>query len=166
MKTGTDTQGVRNRRRLWPNVYSRKNSGGTKRWVVDLAEVNGKRERHLYKTKEEAEPFAEQCRIKRQNEGLLAFRELTGDVRADAANANQLLNGSGVSLTQAAKYYVDHVLRFQNAPLIKDIVDRMVKEADANNRRDRTVRDLRHRLRTFAIDFGEQKLSDIDLEEL
>ena len=42
----------------------------------------------------------------------------------------------------------------------------MLAEAEANNRRDRTIGDLRQRLNSFAVDFGDRKLTELEVQEL
>ena len=76
------------KKNVWPNVYTRTHPTGSKSWVVDLGEINGKRDRHSFKTKQEAETFAEQARVKKQNEGLAAFN-LPNEIRADALRASE-----------------------------------------------------------------------------
>jgi hypothetical protein len=174
---------------------------------VDLGEINGKRDRHSFKTKQEAEAFAEQARVKKQNEGLAAFN-LPNEIRADAlrasdllkphgvsihqavlefVNARKFLGGSnvplsqvaqdyakaqmvigqhGVSLSEVIQYYDKHVLKYRDAPVISKIVEQMLKDAEANSRRDRTVQDLRNRLNSFAVDFGAKRLTDLGVEEV
>jgi integrase len=196
--------------------------------VVDLGEINGKRGRHSFKTKEEANTFAEQARIKKQNEGLAAF-SLPLDIKTDAFRVSEilkntgqtlhevaiqfknahdlvkpfghatshaaqehvyaekllrdrglnlkgvlteyaklfdLLKAKGSSIVEAVEHYDNHVLRYRNAPLVDKIVDQMLDTAESNNRRERTVSDLRDRLKTFAQDFGDRRLTDIHVDEL
>lgn len=42
-------------------------------WAVDLGLINGKRERHCFQTKADAETFAEVKRTERTNEGTAAL---------------------------------------------------------------------------------------------
>jgi integrase len=206
-QTSSSPAKEREKKNIWPNIYSRVHRSGSKSWVVDLGEIAGKRDRHSYKTKGEAETFAEQARIKKQNEGLAAFN-ISNDLRADAlrasdilkplgldllqaateflkarqalpsptlslsqiaheyGNARRILEPHGVSLPEAIKYYESHVLRYKSAPVIAEIVEQMLKEAESNKRRDRTVADIRHRLTNFAVDFGDRKLTDLSVSEL
>ena len=59
--------------RQWPNVYKRVHRGGQAGFVVDLGLINGKREQHSFKTKGEADSFAELKRIERRNQGARAI---------------------------------------------------------------------------------------------
>lgn len=156
---------TRRRRRTWPNVYSRLHRSGEKGFVVDLGLIDGKRARYSFTSKVEADAFAEAKRIERQNEGTAALA-LPLEVRQDAAKAYALLAPSGVSLVQAAEYYRQHVLAFREAPLIEEIVKRLLEDAKRNDRRDRTVAELKFRLEAFRDDFAGRRLSEITVEEL
>ena len=84
----------------------------------------------------------------------------------EAAKATEILNPHGTSLVEAANYYLKHVIAFRSAPTVSEIVAKMLKDAEANGRRERTIGDLRHRLELFAADFGSAKLSEISLEDI
>jgi hypothetical protein len=141
----TDKLAKAKRKRSWPNLYSRKHRSGQVGYIVDLSLINGKRERHSFNTKAEAETFAELKRAERQNQGVAALA-LPQEIKLGAAKASALLSPHGVSLQQAAKYYVRHVIAYRNGPLINQIVEQMIADAERNDRRDRSVKDLRSRL--------------------
>jgi integrase len=153
------------KKRSWPNIYPRTHRSGSISWVVDLGEIDGKRQRHSFLTKEEANTCAEQAKIKKVNEGLTAFG-LPADVRHDAAKAHLMLKDHGITLVKAAEYYLKHVVRFKEAPVVKEIAAKMLADAEENRRRARTLSDLKSRLGAFAADFGESKLINITLEDL
>ncbi len=153
------------KKRQWPNFYPRTHRSGEISFVVDLGLVNGKRERHCFTSKLEAQTFAEAKRIERQNEGTAALA-LSSDTRQDAAKAAAILTPHGVSLLQAAEYYAQHVIAYQNAPPVADITRKMIEDAEKNDRRDRTVSELKSRLSTFAGDFPDRRLSEIAVEEI
>src|SRR5687768_16476070 len=84
----------------WPKVYTRTYPSGQVAYIVDLGFINGKRERHTKDTLEDARTYAEQARIKRNNEGLAAFT-LSSHVQRDAQQAYEILKPHGVDLTTA-----------------------------------------------------------------
>ncbi len=149
----------------WPNIYSRVHRSGETGFIVDLGLINGKRERHSFKTKGEADTFAEAKRTERLNEGTAALG-LSQDARQDAAKALETLTPHGITLLQSAEYYSRHVLAYRNAPLVPEIVTRLVADAEKNDRRDRTVEELRSRLTTFSEGFADRRLSEITVEEI
>jgi hypothetical protein len=69
-------------------------------------------------------------------------------------------------LGQVIQYYDSHVLKYRNVPVISKIVEQMLKEAETNKRRDRTVGDIRHRLNNFAEDFGSRRLTELAVQEI
>ena len=96
--------------RQWPNVYSRTHRGGQVGYVVDFGLVNGKRERHSFKTRGKADSYAELKRTERKNQGARALM-LSNKTRQDAIKAEGVLKKHGVSMARAAQYYFDHVTR-------------------------------------------------------
>jgi hypothetical protein len=155
----------KSKKRQWPNVYKRRHRGGHTSYIVDLGKVENKRQRHSFDDKATADTFAEQKRAERKNEGTAALA-LTPKTRADAAKAEKLLQGHEVSLETCAEYYVKHVIAYRNAPTVTEIINKMIAEAEQNNRRDRTVVDLRNRCELFAEDFPNTRLNEISLDEL
>jgi integrase len=153
------------KKRQWPNVYSRRHRSGEVGFIVDVGLVNGKRERHSFKSKEDAESFAALKRTERLNEGTAALG-LSQSARMDASKALEILAPHDVTLLQAADYYAKHVLAYRNAPLIPEIATRLIADAEKNDRRDRTVEELRSRLTAFSDDFKTRRLSEITGEEI
>jgi hypothetical protein len=47
-----------------------------------------------------------------------------------------------VTLHEAVRYYLKHVIAYRNSPPISEIVERMLVESERNDHRDRTVQDL------------------------
>ena len=76
--------------------------------------IDGQRIRKTFKSREEAELFAAQLRIAKKNEGTAAF-SLAPDERAEAAKCVNDLKRYGVSLTEAVRHYINHVLAYRNA---------------------------------------------------
>jgi integrase len=153
------------RKRSWPSVYTRIHRSGQASYVVDLGLINGKRERYSFKVRDEADTIAEQKRIERTNQGTAALA-LPYEIKVDAVKARGLLAAHSVSLQEAARYYIKHVIAYRNAPTISQIVERMIAEAEKNDRRDRTVKDLKSRLGAFADGFLDRRMSELAVEEV
>ena len=153
------------KKRQWPNVYARTHRSGETGYIVDLGLINGNRERHSFASKAEADTFAETKRVERRNEGTSALA-LSQETRQDAAKAVGILSPHGVSLQQAAEYYAQHVLAYRDTPQASEIAKRLIADAEKNDRRDRTVSELRLRLTTFVEDFEGRRLSEITVEEI
>lgn len=142
-------EATRKEKQKWPPI--RKHIvNGTLYWILDFGKVNGKRKRQVFKTKGEAEVEADKARITKRNEGILAF-SLSPEVRAEAARCIKDLKPYGVTLTDAVKYYVKHVIAFRDAPKVKEIVSRLIDKAYSAKRREKTIVDLSYRLERFSI---------------
>src|SRR4051812_14420424 len=106
--------------RKWPRIYSRTNKGGTVSFIVDLGlNQDGKRDRRFFKTKVEAEGFAEGARLKREHDGIAIF-QLPREFWIEAQRASELLAPYSASMLDAARYYIDHLGKFKSAPTIAD----------------------------------------------
>ena len=153
------------RKRSWPNVYTRVRGGGQASYVVDIGLINGNRERHWFKTKTEAGTFAELKQTERQNQGTAALA-MPQVIKVDAAKASALLIPHNVSLEEAAKYHLKHVIAYRNRPTVSQIVERMIVDVEKNDRRDRTVKDLKSSLGAFAEGFPDRQMSELAVEEI
>jgi integrase len=127
--------------------------------------VAGKRIFRRYTTAQDAEDFAAGLRSQRQKEGQAAF-SITAPLRVEAAECAELLAPHGATIREACKWYERHVLKYRNAPIINEIVDKLIADAVAAGRRDKTVADLHYRLGAVVKTFGKRKLSEITVEEL
>ena len=108
--------------------------GGKTYWQVDCGVVGGKRLRFVRTTKGDAERKAAELRVARENEGRDALT-IPKELRIDAGKAAAVLRSYGASLADAARYYVDHCLRFRVAPPIKGIVARLVADTKGHLRK-------------------------------
>jgi site-specific recombinase XerD len=146
------------------NITRRINASGTISWCVDLGLVNGKRKRHFYKTKHEAETKADQFKIARTNLGTAAF-SLTDKQRIDATEALALLAPVNVSLVQACRYYLKHAKPAR--PLaIKEAITRFLEAKQRAGRRPVYLKNLSYTLNTFGRHFGDRLVNDVTHEEI
>jgi integrase len=151
-------------KKIWPPIHELKYASSETRWQVRY-QINGKRTSEVYNTKAEAETAATQVRLRVENEGAAGF-SLPADVRAEASKAVETLKPYEATITEAVTYYVEHVLKFRNAPPVSELVKGIVAEAESSDRRKDTIRDLRYRLEKFARTFGKRQLAGISLAEL
>ena len=137
---------------------------GIKISPIDPKTRKKKRIREYYPTLEEAEVFAEKCRVKLKNEGLGGF-SLTKEQQVDAEQALSVLN-SKATLTQACEYF----MRFNNLnesnktinSLVEEFIDhkdkqRMLGEKGAS---ERTINDYKHRLGLLCSEFGSKQINE------
>ncbi len=150
--------------KLWPPIHRLKYASGKVGWQV-ACQLNGQRVRETYQTKGEAETRAAEIRLKVDNEGAAAFN-IPLPLRVEAVESAELLKPYGATIREACQWYTEHVLRYRNAPTVAEIVEKLIADAVAAGRREKTTTDLRYRLGTFCKTFGTRKLSEIGIEEL
>lgn len=155
---------ARRKTKLWPPIHKLHYDSGRVGWQV-ACQVNGERIREAFPTKRKAETRASQIRERVENEGRAAF-SLALDIRTEAVRAVEKLSPHDATITEAVDYYVEHVLNYRSAPTVVEIVEKLLADAAANRRRERTIKDLHSRLSTFAKTYGTRRIAEITREEL
>ena len=151
--------------KLWPPIHELTYTSGKTRWQVACM-VNGKRIREVFETKALAQDRAAEIRNQVTNEGTAAFN-LSSPVRVEAVKAIALLKPyEGETIAKAVEFYINHSLRFRNAPPVAAIIKEFVAEREQLNQRDRNLADVRQRLNVFARTFSDRKLAEITVEDL
>jgi integrase len=152
------------KRSSWPHIHIRKLPSGQTVWVIDTR-VAGERIFRRFPTAQKAEDFASDLRAQRQREGQAAF-SIPAALRVQADESAKMLEPYGATIREACHWYTEHVLKYRNAPTVAEIVEKLIADAVAAARREKTTTDLRYRLGAFAKSFGARKLSEITLNEL
>ena len=150
--------------KLWPPIHELHYASGKVGWQV-ACQVNGERIRETFPTKGEAESRAAQIRLQVENEGQAAF-SLPASIRTEAVRAVEKLTPHNATISEAVDHYLQHVLKYRTAPVITEIIEKLLADAAANHRRERTIKDLRHRLTMFAKTYGGSRIAEITREEL
>jgi len=150
--------------KLWPPIHELHYASGKVGWQV-ACQVKGERIRETFPTKGEAENRAAQIRVHVENEGQAAF-SLPASIRTEAVRAVEKLTPHNATISEAVDHYLQHVLKYRTAPVITEIIEKLLADAAANHRRERTIKDLRHRLTMFAKTYGSSRIAEITREEL
>src|SRR5258707_165620 len=162
----TDGEAMSRRVENWPRIYRRVYPTGRSKWLVDLGKQGGEtRQRHSFDTRAEAEGFAQQARIARDNQGTVAFF-LPYDAQAQAIKLYECLKAYDISLDDVRAHYLKDVIPYLAAPTVSEIAERLMKEVSSNNDRDHWPKKLRGFLDEFCRSFGARKITDITKEEL
>jgi integrase len=148
----------------WPPIVRVATPNGQETFKIAVM-VSGQRIRETFKTRDAAELRAEQIRVEYRNEGASAFT-LPAATRAEVGRCTEMLKPYNANLVDAVAFYVNHCLKFRNAPTINEIVELMVKDSTSAKRRARTIEDLHYRLKCFGRDFGARQLGSVTIEEL
>jgi integrase len=153
------------KRSKWPQVTRRKNAGGSISFCVDMGRVNGKRERKFFKTRAEADTYAEQQRTARENMGTAAF-SIDDALRHDAITAKQILAPFKATLTEAAKYFVKHARPKGGTKSMIDLVTEMLDSRRKLGRRPSTVADYKFVFNRFNRSYGERMAHDVHAQDV
>lgn len=146
-------QAKRRAKQRWPYIKKRVYSSGAIGWQVDARTATGG-DRRAFETLQEAETYASQCRVRRENEGASAF-------------GNADLARYGKSVQDAINFYLAHLRRVESSKPLKEVVAAfMVEKETVEKRKPRYLGDLRVRLGKFVADFGEQTIATISAEEV
>ncbi len=138
----------------WPKIRQR-----GKGWQVDLGKIFGKRIMRSFPTRAEAEGFAQQMKVERENEGTAAL-SLTMERRREAAKAIKLLP-PGTSLVEVARFYVEHAVPHAGQVTVCELLYEYLEAKKQANRRRRTIEDIRSRVGRFAATHGQQHVHTI-----
>jgi len=152
------------RKPSWPKILSRDLPSGNIQYRIDVL-VDGHRIHESFPTEAQAVKRAWELDRERQQKGKVAFL-LPVEDRVVASRCLEKLKPFDVTLEQATDYYIAHIAKFRQAPLVRKIADRVVDQADKAGRSPNTVIDLRHRLKSFTAAFGDQQLAEISFEDL
>src|SRR5260221_4650 len=118
-------------RSSWPPILRREYPTGKTAFQISVM-VDGQRIRETFKTGAGAETGAGQRGVPGKNEAPPVFA-LPADVRAEAAKCSALLHPYQVGLTEACRYYVDHVLKYRRSPTVKEAVEKLITDATKAN---------------------------------
>lgn len=143
----------------WPFVKQRTYPTGLTAWIVDTRTKDGG-ERKSFATKIKAETYALQQRIKRHNEGAMAFSMEPTD-RIDAEKALALVKPLGKTLREAAEFFVKHQQVVKESRTLLKLVGELIENKTRDGASARYIKDLRTRLTIFAKAFPETRISDL-----
>jgi integrase len=135
---------TQSKKQTWPYIRfsDRENS-----WMVDARTKDGG-SRKFFGTKVEAQTYAQQCRIQKNNSGSASF-------------ANQELAGYGWSIHRAIDFALDHLRAQEKSITVTEAMEQLIDSRKAAGRSGRYCRDLRLRLSRFAKDFEKSKIGTI-----
>ncbi len=162
LETKADAMGKSSRK--WPNIYTRDLETGRVRWVVDLGKQGDKqRDRRYFDTRADAEGFAQQARVARANQGVVAF-SLPFDVQSDAIKLHEFLKPHGISFRDVQEHYATIVIPYLAIPKVGVVCENLAETVvDCRPSWRKTLQGF---LKEFAGVFGERRLMDITEDEL
>jgi len=147
---------------------------GKVRWQVNLpgtyrTREDGKqvrvRPRRTFSSAEEAHTYAKLKRVERDNYGVSAV-SMDEKLRGDTLAAQRILVPYGISVLEAAEYYVSHMQRLERSETASGAIKALLEAKEADNLRPRYLKDLKLRLNRFSFEFGDRLLADIQPAEI
>jgi len=139
--------------------------GGLSYRVTVPARVAGTRLFKQFTSVENAEGWAKDQHAGAKKDGQKHFL-LSPSQREDAVAALSLLEGTGLTLAQAVALAKKHVRSPAGNLTVKAAITGLISGKEAENLRERSVRDLRNRLDIFAQTFGDKLVGEITQTEI
>jgi hypothetical protein len=126
---------------------------------VDLSK-NVPRERLFFKTKEEAEVFAQQKRVEYSNFGT-SQQDMPDAAKAEAGRLWKQLKEIGCTLTEAVSFFLKHARPDGGEKLIKEVVDELSLTRQRNGRSKPYLPNQSSLLGRFSKVFGQEKIHNV-----
>ncbi len=117
--------------------------------MVDCGMVGGKRPRFFFPTRAQAEGKAAALRVQRENEGARGL-QFSAAERADARAALDILGPHRLTLTEAARFFVDHAGVLRSELTVEKLIADFLESKRGDGKSKRYLQDLDSRLRAFA----------------
>ena len=149
----------------WPRVTRRKNTGGTISFCVDIGRLAGRRVRKFFKTRLEADTYAEQQRTAKANQGAAAF-SIDDKLRFEAIEARRLLLPYGASLIEAAKYFIKHAKPKGGEKTMFELVTEVLDVKAKAGRRPATLNDYKFVFNRFNRSYGQRRVHEVHRDDV
>lgn len=131
-------------------------------WVIDYR-ANGKRKREFYKSKAAAEKALYPVR-KMIDEGGRNAMDLSTALRVMAHDANKVLEGTGKTILDAARFYKAHLDACDRSITVSALIEKYMATQTGNS--EIHQRDLRQRYNRFADSFGFRMVHMVSAQEI
>ena len=125
----------------------------------------GRRLRKFFKTRLEADTYAEQQRVAKANQGAAAF-SIDDKLRIEALEARRLLLPYGTSLIEAAKYYIKHAKPKGGEKTMIELVAEVLEAKAKVGRRQKTVDSYRSFFNRFNRSFGQRHVHEVHRDDV
>jgi integrase len=141
----------------------------TRYYCITLPKHGGGRtRRHFEFTREgkkAADDFVKLAKKQQANYGTAAF-SISDALRSEALHCANKLAETGYTLTDATRFFLDHIQAEQNSISVKDAVEQLIDSRKKAGLSDRYCRDLRLRLGRFAKAFDKAGVSTITARQI
>jgi integrase len=138
-------------KKIWP-VIRKTSNHGKPAFMVD-ARQGGKGERRFFPTRQEAEGFAQVCRVRRKNEG-------------DAAFDDKGLAEFGWTVQRAIRFALDHLRKQAGSIPLREAITRLEASKLASGKSPYYCRLMRQRLEKMLPTMGDKQIATIAAPEI
>jgi integrase len=138
---------------------------GKRFWQVIAPKLGGGRRRKTFKSRDEAQGYYDLAKAQIQDFGNAAM-SISDALRAEAAACSQSLKTFGKTITDATRFYVDHLEQITRSQTVAHAVSELRAACKADGKSVRYLRDLKYRLGRFADDFGTRVIAEITTADI
>src|SRR6266567_4895018 len=100
-------------------------------YCVTTPKLGGGRNRRFFKDKAEAETFMQFAKVQQENYGTAAL-SIPDSLRVEAIECAELLQPFGVTLRDAAKFYVAHLRAITSSRKVSEVVADLLRARTAD----------------------------------
>ena len=136
----------------------------TLKFIVTFREA-GKRKRKFFTTKKDAETFTRNRALVVQAQGREGA-EFPSWLRIMADECNERLQPRGRTIKDAVDHYVAYLDASEKSCTVAELVAELLKAKAADGASARHLRDLRDRLKRFAVDFGTENAATVTTAQI
>jgi integrase len=134
-------------------------------WLVTIPKLGGGRQKRHFKDFSEAEKFYQETEELLLNQGTVAMA-VSDRLRVEALEGQRILEPYGVTIPDAARFYVKHVEAQKRSRPLKDAVSDYIAGAQSDGRSVRYIGDLSHRLGRFVESFNDRLIASFTTDEV
>ena len=138
---------------------------GDTAYQLDLGRRNGKHERRQFRNLDDAKLEAERRRGVLHQNGQAAFT-LTDRQRLDASDALGILEGTGATLAESARFFLEHNAPGQRTGNLSDCVSDYLADMKRRNLRPATIESAKVRLHRLSADMDNCPVHAISKSDL
>jgi integrase len=135
------------------------------RWKITGLYVNGKRVRRFFETREKADTFLHQLRVKRENIGNRAA-VIDQKLHVMAVECSERLKSYGQTLAGATDYYVQHAEAAKCSCTVEEITDMLLTIKKTDGKSAGYLKAMRAIFKRFSGAFAGRLIAEITAAEI
>ncbi len=130
-----------------------------------VARGTWQRHRKFFRTRTLAVTFADSLNLKLQNEGQRGL-SISDETRVIAARCAARLKPYGFTIDQAVDHFIEHIKATRRSLTVAELVTEYVASKKQKGNKERSLKDIAHRLKVFASTFGTRVVANISTAEI